>query len=179
MNRHIVLVGLPGSGKTTVGRLVALKLGLPFTDLDERIEKATGRTVTQLFQERGEPMFRMLEKGAMATAMDAEPSVIATGGGWAAQPGAIAGVGDRGLVIYMECPAEVAAARLKGDGTRPLLAGRDLVGRLQTLLERRDAAYRGAAKTVAAGDRSPEAVADEIAGLALGSQVVVEEQLSE
>lgn len=176
MNRHLVLIGLPGAGKTTVGRLLALKLGIPFIDLDSRIEQATGRTVTQLFQERGEPMFRMLERGAMATALDAEPSVIATGGGWAAQPGAVASVGDRGIVIYMECDPAEAATRLHGDQSRPLLQGRDLRAKLTQLLERRAASYAQAARTVQAGGGRPaESVADEIAGAILGSQVVVEE----
>jgi shikimate kinase len=173
MDRHVVLIGLPGSGKTTVGRLLAVKLGVPFVDLDGRIETATGKTVTQLFQDLGEPMFRMLEQGAMATALEGAPSVIATGGGWAAQPGAVTSVGARGTVLYMRCDPAEAATRLQGDTSRPLLQGRDVTGKLSRLLQQRAGAYEQAVRTFEATGVAPEPLADAIAGFVLYGQVVV------
>ncbi|HYS60296.1 MAG TPA: shikimate kinase, partial [Gemmatimonadales bacterium] len=100
MKRHIVLIGLPGSGKTTVGRLVAERLGAGFVDVDAIIERREGRPITLIFAEKGEAAFREMERKEMETALAAEPAVIAPGGGWAAQPGAIDSAKSHALVIY-------------------------------------------------------------------------------
>ena len=90
MKRHIVLVGLPGSGKTTVGRLVAEQLHAGFVDVDAIVERREGRPIALIFAEKGEAAFREMERKEMETALASEPAVIAPGGGWAAQPGAVA-----------------------------------------------------------------------------------------
>src|ERR1041384_5854692 len=85
--RHLVLVGLPGSGKSTVGRLVAKGLPAPLIDIDQLLVRQMGRPVRQIFGMIGEPGFRQMEREAVRAALAGPPSVIVPGGGWAAQPG--------------------------------------------------------------------------------------------
>jgi len=85
VKRHVVLIGLPGSGKSTVGRLVAERLGAAFVDIDAIIERREGRPIALIFAEKGEAAFREMERKEMETTLAAEPAVIAPGGGWAAQ----------------------------------------------------------------------------------------------
>ena len=161
----MVLVGLPGSGKSTVGRQAAGLLGAAFTDIDVVLTDQTGMSVADLFALRGEPEFRKLETLAMAEALGAPPQLIAPGGGWIAQPGNLEMVGDRGFLIYLALELRLAAERLDGDIARPLLAGGDLAGRMQGLLLERERWYRLAAVEIDAG-RPVEAVARAIASAA-------------
>jgi shikimate kinase len=157
MRRHVVLVGLPGSGKSTVGRLAASQLAAPFLDLDDEIERLAGQPVPEIFRHRGEAAFRELERAALRSVLDAPPAIVAPGGGWAAQPGALEDVAGRAFIIYLAVPVEIAAARCAGQGARPLLTGQPAMERLSVLLEERAPYYQQADVVVsnAAPDPAP------------------------
>jgi len=146
-----VLVGLPGSGKTTVGRRAADLLRTAFTDIDQIVVSAAGMPVAELFLDQGEPRFRRLERAAMDGAIAAPPHVVAPGAGWVAESGNLEAAGDA-LLIYLRITPAAAADRLRGDASRPLLAGGDLERRIGELLARREASYRRATAIVEAGD---------------------------
>lgn len=163
MRRHVILVGLPGSGKSTVGPLLATELGLPFVDLDRDIEQAAGRAVPEIFALEGESVFRELEREAMDLRLGGPPSVLAPGGGWAAQPGNLEVAGPRAVVVYLACSPGTAASRLAGDRSRPLLLGGDPAAALERLLLAREPYYRRATFEVDAEAGPPALVAAGIA----------------
>ncbi|HEY2824010.1 MAG TPA: shikimate kinase, partial [Gemmatimonadales bacterium] len=99
MKRHVLLVGLPGAGKSAAGRLAARQLSAEFVDIDLAIERGVGRSVRQIFTEDGEPAFRAIEAAAVETALGAAPQVVAPGGGWAAQPGHMVSLRGRALSV--------------------------------------------------------------------------------
>jgi len=170
VKRHIVLIGLPGSGKTTVGRLVAERLGTGFVDVDAIIERREGRPITMIFAEKGEAAFREMERKEMETALAGEPAVIGPGGGWAAQPGAIDEAKGRALVVYLRTRPETAAQRAAPEeGTRPLLMGEDPVGRMRQLQKERESFYRTAHAEVDADQKSTPQVVSEVIRLAQSS----------
>jgi shikimate kinase len=139
--RPIVLVGLMGVGKSTVGRRLALRLAVPFADADHEIESAAGMTITEIFEHYGEPYFRDGERRVIARLMDGTPKVIATGGG------AFVNEETRGLIlsqstaIWLNAHPDVLAERVKRRDTRPLLRGRDPRRVLADLAEQRDPLY--------------------------------------
>ena len=160
MKRHMVLIGLPGSGKTTVGRRVAALLGTAFSDLDEIVVSAAGMPLAQVFAIHGEARFRRMERAAMDGAMAAAPHVIAPGAGWIAEPGNREAA-NGALLIYLRIAPEVAAARLEGDLSRPLLTGGDRTATLEKLLAARRRWYERAHRVIAAA--APlELVANEV-----------------
>lgn len=163
MSRHVILVGLPGAGKSTVGPLLAAELGVPFVDLDREVEQAAGRTVAEIFATSGESGFREREREAMDARLAGPPSVIAPGGGWAAQPGNLDAAEPRAVVVYLACSPAAAAQRLAGDQARPLLQGGDAAGALERLLLAREPHYRRAALEVDAEAGPPALVAAGIA----------------
>ena len=165
MKRHVVLVGLPGSGKSTVGRLAARELGAPFVDLDEWIEQDQGQSVRSLFVGLGETAFRQLERAAMRRALAGELAVIAPGGGWAAQPGALEESRPGAFIIYLVVPAQVAERRCGPAGSRPLLAGDTVRERLAVLYEERAPFYERADVVVSNAADTPDLVARLIADL--------------
>lgn len=162
MPRHLVLIGLPGAGKSTVGRLLADRLGTHCTDIDPMIERATGMTIAELFAEEGEPAFRDRERRAVLQALGLPAHVIAPGGGWAAEPGNLEAV--RGLVytVWLDADPHEAAKRLAGDRTRPLLDGDDPAGRLAALAAARRRFYEQASARVETTGRSAAQVADQL-----------------
>jgi shikimate kinase len=142
---HIVLVGLPGSGKTTVGRAAAKIAGKPFIDFDEEIVRREGMPVAQFFATRGEPAFRALERQLTEELVEHPPSVVSPGGGWIATPGVVEIIRPPARLIYLRVSPEAALKRLGPDThTRPLLAGRDPVTDLSGLLARRREFYESA-----------------------------------
>ncbi|MGZ8399105.1 MAG: shikimate kinase [Gemmatimonadales bacterium] len=166
MSRHIVLVGLPGSGKSTVGRLVADALSAPLIDIDGLLVREMGMPVSQIFGMVGEARFREMERDAVNAAQGGAPGVIVPGGGWAAQPGHLDTAMTSCLSFYLRCLPATAAKRSQQGETRPLLAGVDPAQRMQTLFEEREPFYALAHHTVQTEHSAAEAVAAEVAALA-------------
>jgi shikimate kinase len=166
VNRHIVLLGLPGSGKSTVGRLVADTLQLPLVDIDAIVTRKEGRPIQMIFAEKGEAVFRALEKQEMETALAGPPAVIAPGGGWAAQPDALGSVRGRALLIYLKTRADTAAGRAAPQGNRPMLSGEDPAAQMRELLRERESFYVQAEAQVETDRRRPAEVAAEVVRLA-------------
>jgi shikimate kinase len=154
----IVLVGFMGAGKTTVGRLLAAKLGLPFTDSDLVIEERAGKPVRQIFADEGEPAFRQLEHEVIADLVGGQGSVLALGGGAAVHPGTrrlLAAV----PVVYLRVSYAEAISRVGGDRGRPMLARPDV----EQVYAERDPLYAAAASCVIDTDRrAPEEIALDI-----------------
>ncbi len=166
MKKHIVLIGLPGAGKSTVGRMVAERLHAGFVDIDTILIRKEGKPIAMIFAEKGEPVFREMERKEVDAALANEPAVIAPGGGWAAQPGALDGAKSHGYVVYLKARAEVAAGRAEPSGTRPVLMGDDPLARMRELLTARDPYYAKADATVQTEAKPAEKVADEVVRLA-------------
>jgi shikimate kinase len=166
MPRHVLLVGLPGSGKSTVGRLVAAGLPAPLIDIDGLLVREMGMPVSQIFGMVGEARFREMERDAVTAAQGGNPGVIVPGGGWAAQPGQLEAAKASSLVVYLKCMPGTAAKRSQQGEVRPPVAGGDPAQRMRTLLEEREQFYLLAHHQVNA-ERSPaEAIAAEIMQLA-------------
>ncbi|HET9707624.1 MAG TPA: shikimate kinase [Gemmatimonadales bacterium] len=166
MIRHVVLIGLPGSGKTTVGKLVADALKAPFMDIDATVTRKEGRPISMIFAEKGEGVFREMERVEMEAALGGAPAIIAPGGGWAAQPGALSSVQQRGLVVYLKTRAETAASRAAPQGNRPVLMGEDPALQMRQLLKEREPFYVLADATVETDRKAPAKVVEEIVRLA-------------
>ena len=157
MPRHLVLVGLPGCGKSAVGRQVAEGLGAPLFDIDSLLVREMGMPVEQIFGMVGEPRFREIEQKAVLAAVAAEePAVIVPGGGWAAQPGHMHGAREFALLIYLRCLPRTAAKRAEQGEVRPLLVGSDPVERMRKLLDSREPFYSLADFEVSADGRMEE-----------------------
>jgi shikimate kinase len=166
VKKHIVLIGLPGAGKSTVGRMVAERLHAGFVDIDTILIRKEGKPISMIFAEKGEPVFREMERKEVEAALTHEPAVIAPGGGWAAQPGALEDARPRGYLVYLKARAEVTAGRAEPSGTRPGLMGDDPLARMRELFTTRDPYYARADATVQTEAKPAEKVADEVVRLA-------------
>lgn len=164
---HLVLVGLPGAGKTTVGRLLAGLLERPFVDLDELIEERVGMPIPRIFAARGEEYFRRFEHEVTKSLPTRPPSVISPGGGWIESPANLRVVRPPSWIVYLLVSPEDAFARMKDLAVkRPLLAGPDPRMAMQSLFERRHALYATADMVVDTEVLTPQAVANAIVRLA-------------
>ncbi|MBK8002749.1 MAG: shikimate kinase [Gemmatimonadetes bacterium] len=166
MKRSIVLIGLPGAGKTTVAKLVAQELGAPFVDIDALIVRRMQKPIAQIFAEDGEQKFRQLEAEAMKTALAGAPSIMSPGGGWAARPGNLDAALEQAFVIYLKVQAITAAKRAGGASGRPLLDGQDPAVRMRQLLAEREPFYARAHSEIKADIKSAAQVAKDVVQLA-------------
>jgi shikimate kinase len=155
----VYLVGMPGAGKSVVGRELADRLGVPFVDLDREIEREAGASVTEIFEREGEASFRALEAAALVKASMEDPSVVACGGGIVLEPANRVTLRNTGVAVYLDVPLEELRRRVRPAEDRPLIREE---GDLERLLEARGPLYREFAANVVDGRGDPGEVADAI-----------------
>jgi shikimate kinase len=165
---HVILVGLPGCGKTTVGRAVAERLNRPFLDLDEEIERREGESIGRIFGERGEAYFRQLERKLTEELRECGGMIVSPGGGWVANPGLMALLRPPGRLVYLRVRPETALERLGANRSlRPLLSRPDPLAELKRLHVARRVGYESADWVVDTELHGLQRVIDEVAGLVL------------
>lgn len=157
-DRTVVLVGLMGVGKSSIGRRLATALNLPFRDADTEIEVAAGRSIADIFAERGEAEFRDGERRVITRLLDQPPHVLATGGGAFMQAQTRQLILERAVAVWLKADLEVLARRVSRKATRPLLIGRDPLEVLKSQADARYPHYAQAHITVDTGD-TPHAAA--------------------
>ena len=140
-DRSIVLVGLMGAGKSTLGRRLAHRQGLAFADSDEEIEKAAGRSISEIFQQFGEKEFRDGERRVIARLVEGAPKVLATGGGAFMNESTRTLILAKCIAIWLDADIETLAERVARRDTRPLVSGKDPVQVLRALAEKRNPVY--------------------------------------
>ena len=145
--QRIALVGLPGSGKTTIGRLLARRLDLPFFDSDHRVEEVLGCSIRAYFEAQGEDAFRDVESRVLHELTAGDPCVLSTGGGIVLRPQNRTRLHSSCHVVYLQATPEDLAHRLRGDSKRPLLQVEDPLARMRALYEQRAPLYRETAHT--------------------------------
>lgn len=138
---HLFVIGFMGSGKSSVGRLLAADLDVPFIDLDESIVTSAGLSIAEIFESQGEETFRQLETEALLSLQDASPSVVACGGGVVLSPANRAALKRMGKVLYLKVDAAEALARIGDTSTRPLLSGPAGTMAATSLLASRECLY--------------------------------------
>jgi shikimate kinase/3-dehydroquinate synthase len=166
--RSIVLVGLMGAGKTSIGRRLAARLGLPFRDADSEIEAAAGCTVPELFARYGEPAFRDGERRVIRRLLSAEPLVLAFGGGAYLDPATRATVREEAVSVWLRCQLPTLLRRVAGRDHRPLLQGGDRAEIMRDLMAKRYPVYAEADIVVDCGDESPDTTTSHVLAAVLG-----------
>jgi shikimate kinase len=156
IDRPVVLVGMMGVGKTSIGRRLAAQLGVEFADADEEIERASGLSIAEIFEKFGEPYFRDGERRVIARLIDGSPKVIATGGGAFINDDTRALILERALSIWLDADIRILAERVSRRSHRPLLKDRDPVEVLTELGKVRNPLY-AAADIHIRSDTSPHA----------------------
>lgn len=141
ITRPIVLIGLMGVGKSTIGRRMSQRLNLTFVDADHEIETAAGMTISEIFERYGEASFRDGERRVIARLMDGKPKIIATGGGAFMNDATRALILEQGIGVWIDADIEVLAERVGRKDNRPLLMGKDPRKILRELSEVRNPVY--------------------------------------
>jgi len=155
-SRSIVLVGMMGAGKSSIGRRLAGRLGIPFIDADSEIEIAAGMTISEIFDKHGEPYFRAGEARVIARLLDNGPQVLATGGGSLMNTRTRALIGEKGVSIWLKADIDVLLKRTKRRTNRPLAE------KIKDLLPAREPLYAQADIVVQSRDEPHDTIVDEI-----------------
>jgi shikimate kinase len=156
--RSVVLVGMMGAGKSSVGRRLAARLGVPFVDADAEIESAAGMTIAEIFAQHGESYFRAGEARVIARLLEQGPQVLATGGGAVMDANTRALIRDKGISVWLKADLEILLKRTKRRGDRPL------ADKIKDLLPQREPIYAQADITVQSRDEPHDTIVDEIVG---------------
>jgi shikimate kinase len=160
--RSIVLVGMMGAGKSSIGRRLAARLGIPFSDADAEIEEAAGMSVADIFEAHGEPSFRSGEARVIARLLEHGPQVLATGGGAFISPQTRAKIHEKGISVWLKAEIDVLSRRLRRRSDRPLLKTADPTTTLANLLAARNPIYGEANLVVVSRDVPHEVIVEEI-----------------
>src|SRR6516225_3441921 len=166
--RSIVLIGMMGVGKSSVGRRLAARLSIPFVDADGEIEKAAKMTIAEIFARHGEPYFRNGEARVIARLLEGGPQVLATGGGAFVSPDTRAAIAAKGVSIWLRAEFDVLMKRIRRRHDRPLLRTEDPGATLRKLMEERDPIYALADLTVQSRDVLHDKIVDEIVSALAG-----------
>ncbi len=160
--RSVVLVGMMGAGKSSIGRRLATRLGIPFVDADAEIEKAAGMSIPDIFSTHGEPDFRAGEARVIARLLDSGPQVLATGGGAFMNADTRAAIGAKGVSVWLNADFDTLMRRIKRRHDRPLLHTDDPEATLRQLIDVRYPVYRLADCTVQSREVPHDKIVDEI-----------------
>ena len=160
--RSIVLVGMMGSGKSTVGSRLAARLALPFVDADQEIEVAAGMSIPDIFASRGEAEFRAGEQRVIARLLTQGPQVLATGGGAFMNADTRARIAERGVSVWLKADPDTLMRRVRKRGNRPLLQTSDPDATLRALLAEREPVYALADLTVTSRDDPHDVVVEAV-----------------
>ena len=174
LHRTVALVGIMGAGKTSIGRRLAARLGVPFRDADHEIEAAAGLTVAEIFQRFGEPYFRDGERRVIARLLNDGPHVLATGGGAFMDEATRAAMRDSAFSIWLKAPVGLLLSRVKKRDTRPLLKDGDLRQTMENLLQIREPVYAQADMTVESIDEPHGAAVERVIAALVERQVCEE-----
>ncbi len=159
---NISLIGMMGSGKTTVGRLLASRTGRGFIDVDLLIEEEKKMTIAEIFSKEGEEAFRKLEKEAVTKLSERDNLVISTGGGLAANEENMSSLKKLGPVVWLYASPEETLRRVSGTEKRPLLNAEDPEKKIKSILRARESSYCAADLKIDTTGRTPEQITDEI-----------------
>jgi shikimate kinase len=159
--RLIVLVGMMGAGKSTVGRRLAARLKLPFTDADNEIETAAGMSIPEIFEAHGESHFRDGEARVIARLLESGPGVLATGGGSFMREETRGRIRDKAISMWLKADADVIMRRVRRRADRPLLQTADPTGTVTRLLAERDPVYQDADLMIWSRDVPHDKIVDE------------------
>lgn len=162
-DRSVVLVGMMGVGKSTIGRRLATRLHLPFVDADHEIEAAAGMSIPDIFAAHGEPYFRDGEARVIARLLDSGPAVLATGGGAFLREETRERIAKRGVSIWLRADADVVLRRVKRRADRPLLQTADPAATIERLIAERTPFYQQAEIEILSRDVPHEKIVDECA----------------
>jgi shikimate kinase len=160
--RSLVLVGMMGAGKSSVGRKLAMRLAMPFVDADTEIEVAAGMTIPEIFEIRGEAEFRSGEARVIARLLDGGPQVLATGGGAYMNAETRRLIGQKAVSIWLKAEFDILMRRIKRRTDRPLLRTADPDATLKRLIEDRYPTYALADLTIESRDVSHDVIVDEL-----------------
>lgn len=159
--RLIVLVGMMGAGKSTIGRRLAARLHLPFVDADTEIEAAAGMTIPEIFELHGEPHFRDGEARVIARLLEGGPAVLATGGGSFMREETRRRIGEKAVSIWLKADPDIIMRRVRRRVDRPLLQTTDPAATVSRLLSEREPVYQHADLTIASRDVPHDKIVDE------------------
>src|SRR5450755_4585161 len=159
--RSVVLVGMMGAGKSTIGRRLSARLRLPFLDADSEIEAAAGMSISDIFETHGEPHFRDGEARVIARLLDGGPAVLATGGGAFMREETRNRIRDKAVSIWLKADADVILRRVKRRADRPLLQTADPAATIAQLLAQREPVYQTADLTILSREVMHEKIVDE------------------
>src|SRR6266700_455412 len=177
--RSLVLVGMMGAGKSSIGRRLAARLGVAFVDADAEIEKAAGMSIPDIFATRGEPEFRAGEARVIARLLEGGPQVLATGGGAFMNADTRAAIGAKGISVWLKAEFDVLMRRIKRRHDRPLLKTDDPAATLRELIDERYPVYGLADLTVQSREVPHDKIVHEIAGALARQMGLAGERASE